>query len=120
MKTFTTTAAQGDVLFIKRTALPTNATPVAPSDGRLTITHSETGHDHIMVLDKPKTKSDTPAVEMFATDNPLIAWLKVNRPTALEHLRPHDTHEPILFTPGIYEVRRQREYTAEGFRRAQD
>jgi hypothetical protein len=38
----------------------------------------------------------------------------------LEHLRPHDTHESIQFEPGIYHVRRQREYTPEGLRRVED
>lgn len=67
-----------------------------------------------------QTKAANVSVVMYSTDNPLIAWLEVNRPTALEHLRPHDTHEPIMFGPGIYEVRRQREYTPEGFRQVQD
>ena len=57
---------------------------------------------------------------MYGTDNPLVSWLQVNRSTALDHLRPHDTHESIMFEPGIYEVRRQREYTPEGFRRVED
>ena len=38
----------------------------------------------------------------------------------LEHLREFDKHEPILFEPGVYHVRRQREYTPEGFRRVED
>ena len=84
---------------------------------RIVLAHSETGHDHVMVLDKV---AGEPAVEHFLTDNPLVSWIKVNRPTALEHPRPFDTHEPIMFGPGVYEVRRQREYTAEGFRRVED
>lgn len=118
MKTFTHTAAQGDVLFRRAEKLPDGVTPVATIDGKLIITHSETGHHHAMVLDRKRSK--TPSVEMFSTDNPLIAWLRVNRPTVLEHLRPHDTHAPILFQPGVYEVRRQREYVPEGFRRVAD
>jgi len=91
--------------------------PVEPANGRVIVTHSETGHDHVMVLSRA---DPIPAVQMFSGGNPLIAWLQVNRPTPLEHLRPHDTHEPIMFEPGIYEVRRQREYVAEGFRQVQD
>lgn len=116
MRTFKNTAAQGDVCFIRRTELPAGLKEVSPENGRLVITHSETGHDHVMVLDRPAE----PAVHMYAGDNPLVAWLQVNRPTALEHTRPHDTHAPIMFEPGIYEVRRQREYTPEGFRRVED
>lgn len=118
MKTFQKMAAQGDVCFVRRDKLPSGLVPMAAVDGRIIVTHSETGHDHVMVLDRAV---DTPAVRMYSdATNPLIAWLEVNRPTALEHMRPHDTHAPILFGPGIYEVRRQREYTPEGFRRVED
>jgi hypothetical protein len=117
MKTFNKTAAQGDVFFIRRDKMPVGVIPAKADKGRVVVTHSETGHDHVMVLDREAI----PAVEMFNDkDNALISWLKVNRPTALEHQRPHDTHEPIMFSPGIYEVRRQREYTPEGFRRVED
>lgn len=116
MRTFKNTAAQGDVFFIRRDALPANAKPIKPTANRIVVTHSKTGHDHVMVLDR----NPVPAVVMFEGDNPLIAWLQVNRPTAMEHLRPHDTHEPIMFDSGIYEVRRQREYVPDGFRRVED
>ena len=151
MKTFDTICAQGDVLFRKVAALPNGVNQVPATNGRVVVTHSETGHDHVMVVAEASLKavstqaitgerpgwsdaaraasaevrkahkrSKTPSVEMFAGDNPLVAWIKVNRPTALEHLRSHDTHEPIMFGPGIYEVRRQREYTPDGWRRVQD
>lgn len=118
MKTFDKIAAQGDVLFRKVSAVPANATPISAANGEIIVTHSETGHHHVMVLDRD---AETPAVEMFnSRDNPLLAWIKVNRPTALEHRRPHDTHEPILFGVGVYEVRRQREHSPEGWRRVAD
>lgn len=117
MKTFNTICAQGDVLIRRVDTIPASAVPVAAVSGEIIVTHSETGHHHVMVLDR---ESD-PSVEMFsAADNPLLAWLKVSRPTALEHRRPHDTHAPILFSPGVYEVRRQREYTPNGWRRVAD
>lgn len=119
MKKFKDVCAQGDVLFRRVDSVPANAKAITATDGKIVVTHSETGHDHVMVLDRKKAKSA--AVEMYqSTDNPLVAWLKVNRPTALEHLRPHDTHEPIMFGVGVYEVRRQREHTPEGWRRVQD
>lgn len=117
MKTFEKTCAQGDVIFIRRDTLPAGLKEDRPVDGKIVVTHSGTGHDHVMVLDR---KEDAPAVRMYSGDDPLKAWIEVNRPTALEHLRGHDTHEPIMFDPGIYEVRRQREYTPEGFRRVED
>lgn len=118
MKTFESVCAQGDVLVRRVSDIPHTAVAAIPDRGRIVVTHSETGHDHVMVLDDDDS---TPAVEMFnCADNPLISWLRVNRPTALEHLRPHDTHEPILFQPGAYEVRRQREHTPEGWRQVVD
>jgi len=118
MRTFEKMAAQGDVLFLRADALPETAKEVSPVDGRVTVTHSETGHDHVMELDR---EAEEPNVKLYADDeNPLLAWLEVKRPSVLKHLRGHDTHEPIQFGPGIYQVRRQREYTPEGFRRVED
>lgn len=116
MKTFDKICAQGDVLIRAVDALPTGLKEAKADDGKLVITHSETGHDHVMVLDDELE----PSVQMYEGDNPLIAWIKVNRPTPLKHLRSHDTHEPIMFNPGVYQVHRQREYTPEGFRRVED
>ena len=118
MKTFKNVCAQGDVLIARVASMPsTGFKPVKPENGEVIVTHSETGHHHVMVLDR----ADEPAVEMFqSNDNPLLAWLKVNRPTALDHKRPHDTHESIMFEPGVYEVRRQREHSPEGWRQVQD
>lgn len=112
MKTFDKTCAQGDILITRIDDLPSNAVPVLPAGDRVIVTHSETGHHHIM---------DAGAVTMHRLPDSLMdCLLVVNKPTALEHLREHDTHEPILFAPGVYHVRRQREYTPEGFRRVKD
>jgi hypothetical protein len=118
MKTFKNVCAQGDVLIRRVADIPASAKAVMPVNGDVIVTHSETGHHHVMTLDRAH---DTPSVEMFqSTDNPLLAWIKVNRPTSLDHKRQHDTHESIMFGPGVYEVRRQREYTPEGWRQVQD
>lgn len=118
MRNFTNFAAQGDVMFRRMDALPEGVKLVQPAGDRVVVTHSETGHDHVMVLDR--VADPLPSVQMYSTDNPLIAWIKVNRPSSLTHLRDHDTHEPIAFKEGVYEVRRQREYTPEGFRQVAD
>lgn len=116
MRTFDTTAAQGDVYFRRVDAIPADVTEQQPVNGAIVVTHSETGHDHVMVLDR----ADEPAVQMFNGDNPLVSWLKVNRPTALDHRRDHHKHESILFQPGMYEVRHQVEQRPEGWRQVQD
>ena len=110
--------AQGDVMLRR---LPDDAdvtgTVVPAIDGRLIITHSETGHHHVVcaddvtLLERPQDK---------AAEGMEILRAIVRNPTDLVHLRSHDTHAPIRLEPGVYEVRRQREYTPEGYRRAQD
>lgn len=113
MKEFKSIAAQGDVLFKKINSLPDGLTPAKAVDGKYIVAHSETMHHHT-VLEKN-------AQLLIDKTNEFIAYLKVDEGGAvLEHERSFDTHESIKFEPGIYEVRRQREYTPEGYRRAQD
>lgn len=115
MKTFKNFAAQGDVYF-RRVAdgIPAGATRVEPVNGYLIVTHSETGHNHVMEATRGN-------VEMYnLPDDIMNCLLVVKEPTALEHLRSHDTHEPIMFDAGTYQVRRQREYTPEGWKRVED
>lgn len=112
MRTFRNVCAQGDIYIQKIGVLPAGAVPVKPENGRHIVTHSETGHHHVM---------DDDGVTMHRLpDSIMDCFLVVEKPTALEHLRPHDTHEPILFDRGTYHVRRQREYTPEGWRRVDD
>ena len=112
MKTFVNQAAQGDILITRIAELPANAQLVVPENGVLVIAHSETGHHHVM---------DAEAVQMYRLPEEIYeCFLVVNAPTALLHQRPVDTHEPIMHEPGIYRVRRQREYVLQGFRRVED
>ncbi len=119
MKTFLNVVAQGDVYIRRVEAMPQGVVRLVANDGKLVIAHSESGHSHVILLDNP-AECAAPSVEMFSGDNPLIAWIRVNRRSVLEHHRPFDTHESIMFAPGIYEVRRQREHTPEGWRQVQD
>lgn len=112
MITFKTVCAQGDVYFRRVDALPAGAVIVPPEKGRVVVAHSETGHDHTMLAERVK--------QYRIPDSIMDLFLVVDAPTPLEHHRPHDTHEAIMFEPGIYHVRRQREYVPEGFRRVED
>lgn len=109
---FSKTAAQGDVYIRRVESLPSNAVLVPPTNGHVVVAHSETGHDHLMLAERTKLYS--------IPDSIMDLFLVVDAPTPLEHLRPHDTHEPILFEKGVYHVRRQREFVPEGFRRVED
>lgn len=116
-KTFQNRAAQGD-LFIRRIdKLPDGAKPVAAERGAFIVAHSETGHNHII--------KERPNVKLYTTGDPLVSYLEVIEATEqtealLEHLRGHDTHETIAIPPGIFELRRQREYVPDGWRRVED
>lgn len=117
MKTFKTQAAQGDLLIRRIDALPDNATKQQPTNGQHVVAHSETGHNHVI--------ADRPNVSLYTTGDPMISYLEVIEATdatetLLEHLRSFDTHETIKISPGVYEIRRQREYTPEGWRRVED
>jgi len=112
MKAFTNVCAQGDILIHRIGELPSGVSEVAPEGGQVIVTHSETGHHHVM--DRKTTTMYRLPEEIYE------CFLVVKEPTELKHLRPHDTHESIMFQPGTYRVRRQREYTPEGFRRVED
>jgi hypothetical protein len=111
-KHFTNQAAQGDVFFERIDALPEGLKLAKIDKGNHVVAHSETGHHHVI---------DSRNARLFIDEtNAFIAYLKVLEPCELKHLRDHDTHEALAFKPGVYRVRRQREATPEGWRRAQD
>ena len=112
MRVFKTVAAQGDVYIRRIDKLPEGVVEVAPKDGRHILSSSETGHLHV-VDSKKTTMYQLP-------DSIMDCLLVVHDPVALEHLRNYDTHEPILFDPGVYHIKRQREYVAGAWRKVQD
>lgn len=116
MKTFTKMAAQGDFIIFRVKEIPTEVDAMQPEDGVFVIAHSETGHNHVMERTNveafvPKNTKSVDLYELF---------LNVKEPTEINHLRAFDTHETLLVPPGQYVVKRQREYTPEGFRKAAD
>lgn len=115
MKTFNEQAAQGDILFRRIDVLPKETVEVKPCKTmEFVLSHSETGHKHYVKA--------TPDVQFFthANDN-MRAYLVINKGTApVEHARSFDTHESIELKKGIWEIRRQREYSPEGWRVALD
>lgn len=118
MRTFLNRAAQGDLYIRRVESIPATAKAVEPDErGHFVCAHSETGHNHCVVAH--------PHVKFYSTDDPLVSYLQVIEATdametVIEHLRSFDTHESIKVEPGNYEIRRQREYTPEGWRRAAD
>jgi len=118
----TVIAQQGEAKVYRLTALPADADTLsrmtdATSAGHAIISHSESGHHH--VLDRPGVKvlertSDVPT-------GMRILYAIVDAPTALRQ-NANVPHQPVLLDPGIYEFRIQREYDpfAEQARRVAD
>jgi hypothetical protein len=116
-RTFKTQACQGDLLLRRIDKLPAGIKTAQAKDGQFVVAESETHHHHVI--------DARPNVKVYDTEDPLLSYLEVIEATdatetLLRHLRGHDTHETISIPPGVYELRRQREYTPEGWRRAAD
>jgi hypothetical protein len=113
MKTFTDSAAQGDLLIRRIDEIPADAKPAKAKNGQFVVAHSETGHHHTVA---------ERSCQVFTTEDPMILYLKVidETETLLEHHREFDTHEALKLPVGNFEIRRQREYTPEGWRRVED
>lgn len=108
-----TLAAQGDVLFRRIAALPEDVVEVLVARP-LVVARSETGHHHCI---------GDEGVRLFEIRerDPLLCYLQVDGDFAdVVHLRHYDTHATLRLLPGVWEVRRQREWRLEGPRRALD
>ena len=112
MKNVKKLGAQGDVIFRRVDKLPAGVRP--SEEKRPIVAHSETGHHHV-------AQGGT----LYETSDPLIAFLKIDRPTVVKHERAWDTHESLkLLNEGggevIYEIRRQRQRGPQGWERVND
>ncbi|CAB4140900.1 hypothetical protein UFOVP399_11 [uncultured Caudovirales phage] len=118
-KTFNEIAAQGELTIFRIAALPEGIEPMAVTEGRFIVGHSETGHHHVI--------DAAPDVEVFVRkDDPLTMYLRIlsedvhEKKVKLRHERGHDTHAPLTFAPGIYQINVSQEYSPEGWRRVID
>ena len=112
----TKSAFQGDMAIIRREKAPEGFEPQEPSK-EVVVAHSETGHHHVALGDN--------LVHMINPTNPMSSYLVAKGPVVIEHRRPTDTHESYeLLYEGpaevVWEIRRQREHTPEGYRRVED
>jgi hypothetical protein len=113
-------AAQGDVMFRRIAALPNDVVEQEVT-GRIVVAHSETGHHHAIEQGQARL------FEKIERD-PMVCFLQIDGEYAdVVHHRPHDTHDTLRLlgalpgmTSGIWEARRQREWTPEGLRRIED
>lgn len=112
METFNNIVAQGDMLIVRIDELPADVRKQEAENGEIVVTHSETGHNHVI--------KDTENVNMYeaANDN-LKAYLVVdNEPVDLIHKRSYHTHETVRIKEGVYAIYRQRQHDVYGEIRA--
>lgn len=105
MKSFINNAAQGEISIRRIDTLPPGVKPFEPENGKYIIGHSETGHHHVLVTDKPKVFQAASAPQGMR-----ILYAVLEQSADLVHMRGHDTHETIHHDPGIYEYRIGREF----------
>ena len=92
--------------------IPAKYKEVASKDSRHVVAHSETGHHHWV---------DSSMAQLFTDPgDPMVCYLRVEGEADLTHARPYDTHKTLTLTKGTWQLRRQREYTPQGWRRVED
>lgn len=114
MKKFSGTVVyQGDLAIERIEKLPRDAKDERKREaGALIVGHSETGHHHSIHSKRAK---------LLGSSDPLICYLQIDGAYAeLVHHRPVNPHEAFKLPTGTYRVRRQREWTPEGWRRVED
>ena len=110
METFKNQAAQGDLLITKINSIPEGLEKMKVENNNYIVAHSETGHHHTL-----------PSKDVIVfEETPFSLYIEVLKETELKHNRSFDTHKSLKISKGLYRINRQREYTAEGFRRAAD
>ena len=117
MKDVTKMAFQGDVMFRRVDALPADA--VADKGVvDVVVAHSETGHHHS--IPAGQVRWYPPAKDSDGLTSHIV---QVADAVDVVHHRPWDTHETLRLLGGVgavWEVRRQREWSPEGWRRVED
>jgi hypothetical protein len=121
MKIVKNMGAQGDCILRRVDKMPDGVKEVPRVDGKIVIAYSETHHHHAV---------DNMHVKAFEVPgNSLVMYLRYENGITetggadVVHHRAWDTHETLklLGKPGdIWEVRRQREWVPEGWRRVED
>lgn len=106
--------AQGDMYLIPIKAVPVDAKPEGAVNGHLIITHSETGHNHVIL--------EREDIRQFSGMDMFRGFLEISgdEPAELIHLRNNHTHAPQFIEPGAWLIQRQAAYTPQGWERARD
>lgn len=114
----TVVAQQGEVKVFRIDALPKGIEtrpPARTADGAAIISHSESGHHHVIAGAEVMERTDNVPAGMA------VLYAIVKNPTALRQDAP-TPHKHIPLDPGLYELRVSREFDpfAEQIRRVTD
>ncbi len=116
---FKNQSPQGDLLAIRIKEVPDGYEKVSSAEAKAPdgtiVAHSETGHHHVML--------DAPGVCVLENPDCAGRFVVSVAPEAtglLVHRRTQHKHAPKLFSPGVYELRRQREFVMQSARRVTD
>lgn len=113
MKLINRLGAQGDVIFRRSQKLPDDAVDATP-EGQIIVALSETSHHHSIAPGEAKLFER-------AQRDPMVCFLAVDGEHAdVVHHRADHTHETVRLLHGLWEVKRQREWTPEGLRQVRD
>jgi len=104
MKTFSKFGSQGELDVTRVDAVPEGCKPVAAVNGVYIVGHSETGHHHVI--------REGGVDLMERTEHGMQVFYAILKdPTkSLEHMRGHDTHEPMALGEGIVRISPTVEY----------
>lgn len=104
------TYRQGDVLVRHVEELPDGARKIKRDEGKVVLAYGEaTGHAHAIA---------ERGAELYEVEALEVRFLQILCADGVE--LAHQEHDTIGLPPGIYEVRRQREYSPEAIRNVAD
>lgn len=114
--------AQGDMYLIPIKAVPVGAETMKAENGQYVLTHSETGHHHVVMEREDVRMFSGMSVfkDMLEARDRDFLEVSGDAPVELVHLRDHHTHAPQVVSPGAWLVQRQAAYTPQGWERARD
>ena len=108
---------QGDVFLVKVEELPEKTEEIKRERGRIVLAHGEvTGHAHAISDKHVRHFRQTDAPTREGEKTVPHSYLVADVPALLKH----EEHGPVTIPPGIWEVRRQREYHPAALRNVAD
>lgn len=127
IKRFEKQARQGDVVLVRISKMPDGVSPIPRENGRVVVAHGEvTGHAHAISekhVRQFRATVNTPSPlreDMKLRADGQVAPITYLEVTGKPCILKHDEHSPIEIRPGVYEVRRQREYVRGQIRNVAD